>query len=120
MDGLEEKMGQILSDPNAMAQIMQLAQNLGMGQQTTSEPQTQQASAPPPQAIPGMPDPGQLMGMITALSGQGTDPRQAALVKALKPLVSPERAAKLDRAMEAAKMAQMAEVVLRQMQQRQV
>lgn len=116
MDGLEEKMGQILSDPNAMAQIMQLAQNLGMGQ---AAPEAAKES-PPPRPTPAMPDPGQLMGMIGALSGQGGDPKQAALVKALKPLLSPERAAKLDRAMEAAKMAQMAEVVLRQMQQRQV
>ena len=33
MDGIEDKLGQILSNPQAMQQIMSLAQALGGGQQ---------------------------------------------------------------------------------------
>ncbi len=57
MAEFEEKLNSILSNPDAMSQIMQLAQSLGGNGGGTQ----QSASAPPPQDQPGQ-QPGQAWG----------------------------------------------------------
>ena len=114
MEGFEEKLSQLLGDPGAMQQILSLAQSLGGG--TPPPPSGEQTPPPPPQpGPPGMPgiEGEALLRMLTELSrNTKDDPKQLALFKALKPFLRPERAAKLDRAVQAARLSRMASVAL--------
>ena len=94
MDDMEQKLGQILGNPQMMQQIMDLASGLG-----TSEPSPRSASAPDPAML------GRLSGL---LGGSGIDDRQRSLLEALDPYLSPDRVSRLERAMRAAKMAGLA------------
>lgn len=94
MDSLEEKLGQIMADPDMMGKIMNLAQNL---------------SPPEPQPEPvNMPDMGMLRQVATMAGKSGIDPKQKNLLRALEPYLPLQRLRKLEKAMQAAKMAQMA------------
>lgn len=57
MSELEEKLNALLSDPNSMAQVMQMAQQLSgaMGEQKAAAP-------PPPPPVPPAPDLGAALG----------------------------------------------------------
>ena len=104
MSELEEKLGNILSNPQLMQQIAAVAQVLG---QQPAEPSIPQPKPP----APSLPDPAvNLSGMLQA--GQ-VDPQQKELLHALSPFLSPARIGKLERAMRAAKMAGFASVLLR-------
>ena len=98
MNDLEEKLNQVLRDPNMMQQIMTLAQSLG-----SEAPQPAQENPP---SLPFDP------GMLTKLAGSGIDPNQRALLHALSPYVSRDRAHKLEKAMRAAGMARLASAFL--------
>ncbi|MBE6934639.1 MAG: hypothetical protein E7462_06310 [Ruminococcaceae bacterium] len=107
MDDMETKLGAILGNPEMMAQIMSMAQQLG-GSPPSPQPQQPQ---PPPQVIPsisGFPE-GMDVGMITKLMGMANsatvDGNQMALLRALRPYLSGERIGKLEKAMRAAKLA---------------
>ena len=105
MDDIESKLGSILNNPEMMGRILQMAQNLG-------------AQAPPPE--PPAPEPPPVpeidFATIQKLSGlmgsTGVDPRQKALLDALRAYISTERVRKLERAMRAAKLAGMATTFL--------
>ncbi len=136
MADLSAILQQAMADPQIMSQVASLAQSLGMqgGQQPSSPPQTQAeapasipaeaptmaapAAAFPQFHMPGagsMPqmDPRQLMGSLLKLSQNiGGDERQLALIRALKPFVRPERARKLERAIQIARMSRLAEQAL--------
>ena len=58
MSELEEKLNALLSDPNSMAQVMQMAQQLSgaMGEQKAAPPSPPRPQPPPPR--PGPPPPG--------------------------------------------------------------
>ena len=142
MSELEEKLENILGNPQAMAQIMSLAQSLDLGGQSQSQAQAQaqpqapvqdqgQPSGPPrpsedapaPPAAPtssgagaggllgarGSLDPGtlsaaaQLMGQFVS----GEDDKRTALLNALRPFVKEQRYAKLDKAIQIAKMSRL-------------
>ena len=98
MAELEERLASMLNDPKMMQQIMNMAQNLGSSQEN--------ASAPPDEIPPIDP------GMIKQLSGfaqrGNIDPKQRSLLNALGPYLSRERILKLEKAMRAARVAQMA------------
>lgn len=103
MAELEEKLGQLLSNPDIMQQIQSLAQNLG--------------GAPPPAPAPGPPkgdfplgnlDPAMLAKLAGLAQKSGIDPDQRSLLCALHPYLSPRRIGKLGRAMQAAKLAELA------------
>ena len=98
MDNLEEKLGAILKDPNMMQKIQAIAQSLG---QSADQPQKPAASLPEI-------DPGLLL-KVSRLAGQtGIDDQQQALLRALAPYITQNKAAKLEKAMRAAKMARLA------------
>ncbi len=98
MDGLEEKLGAVLNNPQLMQQIMSMAQSMG-GQSPPPQPQAQ----PQPSLDPGM------LQAISSLAGQtGVDRNQQSLLQALGPYVSRDRISRLERAMRAAKMARLA------------
>lgn len=142
MSELEEKLENILGNPQAMSQIMSLAQSLnlgGSGTQPQPQEQTQTADQPPaptpqngdspaapPPAPPAAPADlsGGLGGMLGALGnldagtlsaaanliGQFTDSgddKRTALLTALRLFVKEERYAKLDKAIQIAKLSRL-------------
>lgn len=107
-EGLEDKLNQILNDPDSMARILSLAQSIGMAQETET------AQAPPPPAADAFPmDEGMLFGMLQMLRQmQHSDPKQDALLCALRPYLAPERQEKLDRAIQLARLSSIARLAL--------
>jgi len=121
MAEFDEKLNSLLSNPDAMAQIMQLAQSLGGGQETPQPPKT---DAPP---IPETPRPKApvsyeenkldpfasllgdpsllltLMPLIRALNGD-RDSNARALLYALRPYLKSERQEKVERALQLARL----------------
>ena len=100
----------VLSDPEQMARITQLAQGL-MG--TQEEP----GKAAPIQAAPPtgstLPEGDRLLALLTkAMSGGAGKTRSTELLKAMRPYMKPEKQEKLDRAMKIARMARVAGVVM--------
>ena len=95
MDDLEKTLGQVLSDPAAMAEVTRLAQQL-MGD-----------SPSPPE---GSPAAGALSGVLGQLGGKSHP-----LARAMAPYLGKERRARLERALGVASAARMAEAALRGM-----
>ena len=101
MEGMEEKLGAILGNPQMMQQIMALAQSMG-------------SQSPPPEPPPkqdGL-DPAMMQKMMAAFQGSAVDPHQQALLSALNPYLTRDRISRLERAMRAAKLAGMATAFL--------
>lgn len=141
MSELEEKLENILGNPQAMAQIMSLAQSLnigGQGETGQTQPQAGQTQSPPeppspsaesgetPPASPPPASPagnglGGLLGGLNSLDpkmlsaaaslmGQfsnDSDDKRVALLTALRPFVKEERYAKLDKAVQIAKLSRL-------------
>ena len=111
----EEKLEGILSNPQAMEQIMALANSLegDNTQQGTPSPTPAAPTSPPPAGPDlsgllsgvGKLDP-KLLSMAAKFMGQmgRQDDRRTALLQALRPFVKPERYAKLDKAIQIAKL----------------
>lgn len=101
MDGMEEKLGAILGNPQMMQQIMALAQSMG-------------SQSPPPELPPKQdgPDLAMMQKMMTAFQSSGVDAHQRALLSALNPYLTRDRISRLERAMRAAKLAGMATAFL--------
>lgn len=102
MAELEERLASVLNDPNMMQQIMTMAQSLssGSGNRSDPPPQHQEDAL---QIDPGM------LKQLSGFMQKGTvDGNQRTLLKALSPYLSRERISKLEKAMRAAKVAQLA------------
>lgn len=116
-DNWGEKLGAILNNPQAMSQILSIAQSLNH----PASPETPQAESPPqpepspPPEAPPAPeiDPRLLSTGLRALEcyRDPNDPR-AALLNALRPFLKPSRAAQLDKAIQIAKLSKMARAAL--------
>ena len=125
MSDFEEKLNAILSNPDAMSQVMNLAQslNLGGGGESSS---AQQEDSPGPQSggeaqsgggsglgdlaglgsLLGQIDPAMIQRMLPLvgeLTGGGNDERMQ-LLYALRPFLKPERRDKVERAAKTAKL----------------
>ena len=118
MGDFEAKLEQVLNDPKAMGQIMALAQSLGGGSQPPPPPPAPPEGTTPPGEPPeggSMPelDPKLLGGMASLMGqlGQGDD-RRTALLNALRPFLKPERYARLDQAVQIARMSRMVRAAL--------
>lgn len=108
MDGLEEKLNAVLSDPSAMEQILSMARSLGLGA-PPAQPSAPQDAPPPAQQDDPM-----LRQLLTAVAQAGTESgSQSALFRALRPFVRPEKQEKLDRAARVAQLAHIAGAALR-------
>lgn len=127
MAEFDDKLNELLSNPDSMAQIMRLAQSLsgetgggGDPEPPQSPPQTRQASqdrrhqGPPPEngggdllsGLTGGLDPKLLMRLlplIQELGGQ-QDSNARTLVYALRPYLKPERQEKVERALQLARL----------------
>ena len=107
MSELEEKLNALLSDPNSMAQVMQMAQQL-------SGAMGEQKAAPTPPAPPPGPDLGaalggldpKLLGKLLPLAGElGTENSAALqLLQALRPFLKEEKQGKIERAARLARL----------------
>lgn len=102
MSELEEKLNALLSDPNGMAQVMQLAQQLsgGMGGSAVQPPPKPD---PEPDLLGGL-DP-QLLGRLLPLLGElngGDNTMQ--LLMALRPFLKEEKQDKIQRAARLARL----------------
>lgn len=98
MSELEERLNALISNPQLMQQIASMAQSMS-GQ---SHGETQEHKEPAP--VPVM-DPKLLQTMAQTVSQTAADGNQQALLQALSPFVSGYRLQKLERAMQAAKLA---------------
>lgn len=103
-ENFEEKLNQLLNDPDSMAQILSLAQSFGS---------TSPAEAPPAPP-PALADEGLLTGLMQLMrQTRQADGQQEELLHALRPYLAPERQARLDRAMELARISHLAGAALR-------
>lgn len=109
MDEMEEKLGAMLSDPEAMARFRQLAAALsgGMGGGGAGEGFGSAPDLPPLSGDSGL---AELMGKVLRAYGGSSEAMQ--LVASLKPWLQPRRAAKLEKAMRIAHLAVAAKTVL--------
>ena len=107
MSEMEEKLNAILSNPQMMQQIMSMAQSMS-SQPAEAAPKTQEAAASPLAQL----DPGMLQKIAGMGAGSGVDKNQRALLNALQPYLSRNRVMKLEKAMRAAKMANLASAFL--------
>lgn len=97
---LEKEVNRILTDPQSMQTIMQLAQSLGAPSGDTTE---QDAAESPP--IPT----GKLLHILQTVQQAGQrDPQQQALLEALRPYVTAAHCQRLDRAMQMAQLSKLA------------
>lgn len=130
MAELENTLNSLLSNPEVMGQIMSFAKTLSGD--------AQQSDAPPPQsetneseAKPDFPDLGKL---ISGLSGEidpdmfkmlgkimqntgksGQDDKNMALLAALRPFLKEKRQAKIDQAIQIAKLSRLARIAIQSM-----
>ena len=114
MDQMEEKLGAILGNPDMMQQIMTMAQSLGGASQAQQQPPPRQEA---PRRETGMPelDMASLQKIMSFAQQTGIDRNQQALLKALDPFLSHDRIRKLEKAMRAAKLANLATSALGQL-----
>ncbi len=110
MSEMEEKMGAILNDPQMMQKIMAMAQSL-QNQSASEQPTPTPSKDVPSPDIP-LPDMAMLSQLSSIAGKSRIDNDQQSLLRALRPYLSSERIAKLERAMRAAKMASLASVFL--------
>lgn len=105
MDDFENKLGQILGNPDMMGKIMAMAQSFG-AQEAPPEPQPVQEEHLPEIDLA-------TIQKLTGLMGKaGVDSDQKALLSALAPYISGSRIRKLEKAMRAAKLAGVATTFL--------
>ena len=104
MAEFEEKLQSILSNPELMGQIMNMAG--AMNQQQPPPP-------PPPQPPAGLPfDPGAMAGMMQMLKATQLEPKQLQLLQALRGFVPDDRLVRLEKAMQASLIAKFASAAM--------
>lgn len=141
MGEFEEKLNSVLSNPDAMSQIMNLAQSLnlgggsGGGETPRNGPEDSSNPPPPPSGGPagdgldglgnladlggllGQIDPkwiSRLLPLVGELTGGGNDERMQ-LLYALRPFLKPERRDKVERAARTAKLIHVGKKLLQTM-----
>ena len=117
----QEQLNSILSDPDAMAQIVSIAQSI-----SGSSGEVEQHGSVPPPPPPEPPDPDalrkmlggldpELTGRLTKLMGEMNRPETgeaSALLLALKPFLSEKRRGKVERAAQLARFIHLAKLFL--------
>ena len=114
MAEFKDQLNSLLSNPDAMAQIMQLAQSLGGSPPAGPPPQPSPPPAPaaPPaggdllSALTGGMDPAFLLKLLPLAQelGGGQDSHARQLLYALRPYLKPERQEKVERALQLARL----------------
>lgn len=100
MSDLEQQLSAVMNDPAMMEKIMALAQSMGSNPPSDKQPVEKEPTCSFPDID---------LSMIQKLSGfagkSRIDSNQKALLQALRPYLSGHRIQRLERAMQAAKMA---------------
>ena len=123
MSEWEEKLNTLLSDPDAMAQVMQMAQSLSQqmgasgGAASSSGGPTAAADVPPPQELSsllGGVDPALIQRLLPLLSqiNRIESSETSAFLLALRPFLKPERRDKVERAAQLARLIHLAKLFL--------
>lgn len=119
MNDWEEKLNTLLSDPDAMAQVVNMAQTLS-AQMGGNAPQGEENSAPPPpdaatpfSQLSGI-DPELLQRLIPVLKqmNRPESSETSAFLYALRPFLRPSRRDKVDRAVQLARIIHLAKTFL--------
>ena len=105
MDDFENKLGQILGNPEMMGKIMAVAQSFG-------NQEASPAQDPQPQSDLPEIDFAAIQKLTRLMGKAGVDNEQKALLSALAPYISANRIRKLEKAMRAAKLAGVATTFL--------
>ena len=109
MEDMSAQMNAILSNPEMMQKIMSLAQSLNpTAEQETTETQKQEI---PVGSLPDI-DMAAIQRLVGFAGKTNIDSNQRSLLQALVPYLTKERINKLERAMRAAKLANMASTFL--------
>lgn len=108
MSELEDRLNGLLSDPEQMGRLAQLAKTIMGGGGADDAPPAQDASAP--DIDPGMLS--RIGGLMKGLNGERDDKK--ALLEAMKPYLAEKRRQKMDRALKIAKMAKLANMALKE------
>lgn len=113
MAEFDEKLNSILSNPDAMSQIMQLAQSLSGGE-SVPQPPPQPTPSPQPSpptgdlfsALGGSIDPKLMLKLLPLVQelGGGRDSNARNLLFALRPYLKEERQEKVERALQLARL----------------
>ena len=118
MSEWEDRINSILSDPEQMNRITELANSL-IGGGDTESGQSETSGPPDLAALAAMlggensPDPAMLGRLGTLLrSVRAESGREQALLEAMKPYLSEKRRSKMDRAMKLARMAKLAQLAM--------
>lgn len=138
MSDFEEKLNAILSNPEAMGQIMNLAQSLNPGGSGTDDPQkaapeaqeTEQKTSTPPgggvdlsglSGLLGQIDP-KMIQRLLPLAGEltGGNDERLQLLYALRPFLKPERRDKVDQAAKTARLIHIGKKLLKSMGEQNV
>lgn len=125
MAELEDKLGALLSDPDSMAQVMQLAQQLsntfGGQEQRNPPPPPSQEHTPPPDleglgSLLGGLDPKLIMKFLPLLQEYGKSNSQTMqLLYALRPFLKEERQTKVERAAKLARLIHLGKAFFKEM-----
>ncbi len=120
MSELEDKLGALLSDPDSMAQVMQLAQQLsssfGAQEQAPPKPQPPTSETPNLGALLGGIDPNLITKFLPLLQEYGKSNSQTMqLLYALRPYLKPERQNKIERAAKLARVIHIGKMFLSDM-----
>ncbi len=107
MDDLSSKLQGLLSDPNSMEQIKQMAQGLLGGAAPAVAPAAASSPASLENLLGDAQNMGKIMKIMSALQNQPNDNRTQ-LLMALKPHLSPERAKRVDSAVKLLRLASIA------------
>lgn len=110
MAEFDDKLNALLSNPQLMSQIMSMAGALNQ-QEPPSAPQEPPVQNRQTGSGPSF-NPAALQGMMELLGGTQIDPKQRSLIRALQGFLPSDRIQKLEKAMQAAKIARYASSAL--------
>lgn len=99
MSEFEDKLNAVLSDPESMSRIMELAQSIGSKTADTQQQENEGMDLSP------------LIG-IAAQLGSDCDCRYTSLLNAIKPYLREERQVKLERAVRISKLSKIAKTAM--------
>ena len=121
MAEFDDKLNSILSNPQMMQQIMSMASAFGQQQSGPASPPPQQAqtfqSFQQPAQNQQMPfDPAAMQGMMELLRGTQLDQKPRNLIQALGAYLPQEKVVRLQKAMQASKVARFASAALNRQQ----
>lgn len=116
MDELARALRAVLEDPGQMQQLRAMADSLGLGipdeEAAYSAADSAQKQPDPPLPAPTVPPMQEVLGGLMR-QGSALEKKQQALLQALRPFLRRERQEKLDRALQAAQLASVAGLMLK-------